>query len=90
MATLHLISHTLHMHDEICTHLKHSLLPHDALLFLADGIYSTCLHLFTNYALFRLDSESTLCSTPPNITLQTIDYTQFVQLGIDYERHLSW
>lgn len=89
MATLHLISRNLSPSDEVLTHIQHSLSANDALLFLAEGIYSSCFHLLTNYKLYLLNSESSF-RPQVNTTIAHIDYAQFVQLGVDYERSLSW
>lgn len=88
MATLHIISCNLSSQHALASHIKHCLQPDDALLFLSKGVYSTCVALFADYKLFRLVSETSLATTADNI--QEIDYAQFVQLGVDYERSLSW
>ncbi len=89
MATLHLINRNLSPDDELLTHIQHSLSANDALLFLAEGIYSTCFHLLTNYKLYLLDNESSFRPLV-NARISFIDYVQFVQLGVKYERSLSW
>lgn len=94
MATLHLISRCLLPHDELSLQIKHSLSPNDALIFLAEALYSTNLDHFINMRLYRLISEKTFSAQTwldkNSSQVEDIDYAQFVALGASYERSLSW
>ena len=92
MATLHIVSRCLS--PELYSQIKHSLLPDDGLLFLAEAIYSSDLDDFLPRRLYRLVSEKTFSThtwlDKHSHYVEDIDYAQFVQLGVDYERSLSW
>ena len=94
MATLHLIHTNLMAHPELAQQLRNALSVDDALLFLAQGIYSLVTPPFAfRQAMYVLKSDlqltGLLLPELPDI-IHAIDYDEFVSLGVRYERSLSW
>lgn len=92
MATLHLIHCNLRTRPELAQQLHSALSADDALVFLAQGIYSlappTVLY---QQPVYVLASDIALTGiTVPTKLAQVIDYAEFVVLGARYERSLSW
>ena len=92
MATLHLIHCHLGTRPELAQQLQSALSVDDALVFLAQGIYSlTTQTLNYRQSIYVLASDVALTGVNlPNTRAQTIDYAEFVALGVRYERSLSW
>lgn len=93
MATLHLISTQLT--SELIQQIEAILLDDDILLFLSKGVYNILqnLPLLTKYRCYVLHQDvdsyglSELIKTS---SCWVIDYSEFVDLGIKYERSVSW
>ncbi len=91
MATLHLISCNLTLHPEIAQQLQQALSADDALLFMAQGIYTLLtMPLSYSQAMYILTSDIMTTGIQPPPTVTAINYGQFVELGARYERSLSW
>lgn len=91
MATLHLIHTNLMTHPELAQQLSNALSVDDALLFLAQGIYSLAAQPFAfRQAMYVLKSDFQLTGLALPDTIHIIDYDEFVSLGVRYERSLSW
>jgi sulfur relay protein TusB/DsrH len=90
MATLHLIHTNLMTHPELAQQLANALSVDDALLFLAQGIYSLAAPFAFRHAMYVLKSDLQLTGLPLPDIIHAIDYDEFVNLGVRYERSLSW
>jgi sulfur relay protein TusB/DsrH len=91
MATLHLIHTNLMTHPELAQQLNNALSVDDALLFLAQGIYSLVTPPFAfRQAMYVLKSDLQLTGLQLPDIIHPIDYDEFVNLGVRYERSLSW
>ena len=93
MPTLHLISSTLN--DELYQQLMTILLDDDVLLFTDQGVYNiqsqnALLNQYTCYALISDLQAYGLLEFVKKTSCKIIDYPEFVQLGIHYERSISW
>ncbi len=92
MATLHLIHCNLSTRPELAQQLQSALSADDALIFLAQGIYSLAAQTKVyQQPIYVLVSDTALTGfTVPSQIAQIIDYAEFVALGVRYERSLSW
>ncbi|PTQ88297.1 DsrH/TusB family sulfur metabolism protein [Agitococcus lubricus] len=91
MSTLHIINTTLPVESELYQQLMVSLCAEDALLFLNAGIYSASLiSERIAQSCYILESDQQLTGLMRIGQCHLIDYTGFVELGIQHERSISW
>lgn len=92
MATLHLIYGNLGTRPELAQQLQSALSVDDALVFIGQGIYSLAVQtVLYRQSVYVLTSDVALTGVVlANTLAQTIDYAEFVALGVRYERSLSW
>lgn len=93
MPTLHLISTALNY--ELYQQLMAVLADDDVLLFTYQGVYNlhTQQDLLKKYRCYALISDLQaygLLTLAEQTSCKIIDYSEFVQLGITYERSISW
>lgn len=93
MPTLHLISTTLN--HELYQQLITILSDDDVLLFTNQGVYNLysqqdLLKKYRCYALMSDLQAYGLLTLVEQTSCKMIDYPEFVQLGILYERSISW